>query len=102
MFAIIKLSGKQYRVEQNQVIKTEKVPHEEGATFTVSDVLLTHDGKTVIGQPMVAGAGVELKVIKHGMGRKVRVFKMKAKKRYKRLYGHRQPFSKVEVVKITA
>lgn len=96
MFAIIEIGGKQYSVKTNDVIKTEKV--DAGS----ARVLLTSDGKTTkIGMPFVDGATVELIVKETALDKKVRTFKMKAKKRYKRLKGHRQTFNKVEVGKIS-
>lgn len=100
MFAIIRLDGRQYRVEEKQVIITEKAPVEAGKTFEIDKVLLVHDKRTVIGQPYVANAKVQLKVLKTGRAKKIRVFKMKAKKRYKRTKGHRQWYSRLEVEKI--
>ncbi len=101
MFAIIELGGKQYKVREKEILRIEKLETPEGQTDKVEKVLLKTDGKTThIGTPFLAGASVEFKVLKTGLGEKVRTFKMKAKKRYKRLKGHRQPFSEVEIVKI--
>lgn len=101
MFAIIELGGKQYTVKVKDILRIEKLPVDEGKIATIDKVLLTSDGKTVkIGAPYVAGASVELKVLKTAKGDKVRIFKMKAKKRYRRTKGHRQMYSEVEVVKV--
>lgn len=101
MFAIIELGGKQYKVREKEILRIEKSETPEGKTAKVEKVLLKTDGKaTHIGTPFLEGASVEIKVLKTGLGEKVRTFKMKAKKRYKRLKGHRQPFSEVEIVKI--
>lgn len=101
MFAIVELGGKQYKVRQKDVLRVEKLAAEEGKTVKVEKVLLQHDGKTTqIGAPYLSGCSVEVKILKTGLGEKVHSFKMKAKKRYKRLKGHRQPYSEVEVVKV--
>lgn len=101
MFAIIELGGKQYKVKEKDVLRVEKLGEAEGKTVKADKVLLRTDGKTThIGTPFLSGVTVELKVLKNGLGDKVHTFKMKAKKRYKRLKGHRQLFSEVEVIKI--
>jgi large subunit ribosomal protein L21 len=102
MFAIVRVGGKQYKVTEKEIIRVEKVEAEEGEKVDVTDVLMTHDKTTKIGQPLVDGAKVEFKVVSHGKNKKVRVFKMKAKKRYRVKQGHRQNFTRLEVVKITA
>lgn len=102
MFAIVQLGGKQYRLKEGDVLRIEKVATEEGKKFSTDKVLLTADGKaTRIGAPL-AKATVEFQVLKTALDDKVRAFKMKAKKRYKRLKGHRQPYSDVKVLKIAA
>ncbi|MBI2638405.1 50S ribosomal protein L21 [Candidatus Peregrinibacteria bacterium] len=101
MFAIIELGGKQYKVKEKDILRVEKLAATEGKTVKIEKVLLKVDDKTTqIGTPFLAGAYAEIKVLKAGLGDKVRTFKMKAKKRYKRLKGHRQPFSEIEIVKI--
>ena len=103
MFAIIEMGGKQYKVKEKEVLFVEKLSVADGETTSTDKVLLVADGKeTKVGTPYLKGASVELKVLKSGLGDKVVVFKMKAKKRYKRLRGHRQPYSQVEVVKINS
>lgn len=103
MFAIIELGGKQYQVKEKDVIRIEKLDTAEGARAAAEKVLLVSDGgKTSIGLPYLPHASVTLMVKKTGLNDKVRIFKMKAKKRYKRLRGHRQPYSEVEVVAIKA
>lgn len=102
MFAVIQLGGKQYLVKEKDVLRVEKINSSEKTT-SVNDVLLvSNDAGTKVGQPFVAGASVELKMLNSGLSDKVVIFKMKAKKRYKRLRGHRQPFTEVQVVKIKA
>lgn len=102
MFAIVQLGGKQYQVKEGDVLRIEKVLTEEDKKFSTDKVLLIADEKAVkIGTPLTK-ATVELQVLKTALDDKVRLFKMKAKKRYKRLRGHRQPYSDVKVLKITA
>ncbi len=99
--AIIKTGGKQYIVAPNQKIKVEKLDKKEGSEITFSDVLLLEKNKKLeIGAPFVKGAKVVGKVIQQGKADKVIVFKYKAKKRYKKKAGHRQPFTEVEITKV--
>lgn len=102
MFAVIRLAGKQFQVEEKDVIMSHKLNIEEGKTFDVKDVLLVHDKETVIGKPIIPNASVTLKIVSHGRLPKIHVFKMKAKKRYKRTKNIKPHFTKVEVMKITA
>lgn len=103
MFAIISLGGKQYAVKEKDVLRVEKMAEEPGKTATLDKVLLVADAKSIkIGTPFVPNASVELNILKTAKGEKVRIFKMKAKKRYKKLKGHRQIFTEVEVTKIKA
>ncbi len=102
MFAVIKLGGTQHLVKEKQVFRTQKLAIKEGDKLTVSEVLMTHGNAVKLGTPYVSGASVELKVRSHGKEKKIKVFKMKSKKRYKRTLGHKQPYSEVEVTKITA
>jgi large subunit ribosomal protein L21 len=99
--AIIKTGGKQYIVSPGQKIKIEKANKKVGEEIIFSEVLLLEKQKKLeIGNPLVKGAGVIGKVISHGKGKKVIVFKYKAKTRYKIKKGHRQPFTEVKITKI--
>ena len=101
MLAVIKTGGKQYLVSPGQKIKIEKIEKEEGKEIIFSDVLLLENSKELeIGTPLVKKAKVIGKVLKQDKYKKVIVFKYKAKKRYKRKKGHRQPFTEVEILKI--
>ncbi len=101
MYALIETGGKQYRVEKDQVLSVEKLPQEEGESITFEKVLLVNqDGEVKIGTPYVQGAKVTGKVVKHGRGKKIIVFKYKPKKNYKRKKGHRQPFTQVLIENI--
>ncbi len=103
MYAIIKTGGKQYRVAEGDVITVEKLTAGEGEVVTFDEVLtVVKDGEVVVGKPVVAGAKVTAKVEAQGKGRKILVFKYKAKSNYRRRQGHRQPFTKVVIEKIEA
>lgn len=102
MYAVIETGGKQYKVSEGDVIFVEKLGVEEGEAITFDKVLIVADGEDVkVGAPVVEGAKVEAKVVKNGKAKKIYVFKMKRKKNYRRKKGHRQPFTKVEISKIT-
>ena len=101
MYAIIESCGKQYKVSEGDVVFFEKLDAEEGKKVTFKDVVLVSDDKKVeVGAPYVKNAKVEGKVVEHGKGKKILVYKYKAKKNYRRTQGHRQPYTKVEITKI--
>lgn len=103
MYAIIKTGGKQYKVSEGDTLIVEKLDAEEGANVVFDEVLTyVNDTDVKIGQPLVSGASVKAKVVEHGKGEKILVFKYKAKSNYRRRQGHRQPFTKVEIEKIEA
>ena len=101
MKAVIVTGGKQYTVSEGDVLFVEKLNAEADETVKFEQVLAVVDGEnTKIGTPVVEGAAVEAKVIKNGKGKKIVVFKYKAKKNEKSKMGHRQPYTKVEITKI--
>ena len=101
MYAVIESCGKQYKVSEGDVVFFEKLDAEEGKKVTFSNVILVSDeGKVQVGNPYVKGMKVEGKVISHGKAKKILVFKMKAKKNQRKLQGHRQPYTKVEITSI--
>ena len=101
MYAIIESCGKQYKVAEGDVVFFEKLNTEEGKKVTFDNVILVSDeGKVQVGNPYVKGVKVEGKVVSHGKAKKVIVFKMKSKANYRRRYGHRQPYTKVEITAI--
>ncbi len=105
MYAIIESCGKQYKVAEGDIVFFEKLDAEEGKKVTFDKVILvSEEGKVQVGNPYVKGVKVEGKVISHGKGKKIIVFKMKPKKNYRRKQGHRQPYTKVEItgIKIAA
>lgn len=101
-FAVIATGGKQYRVSAGDTISIEKLTGvEEGKSVSFDKVLLSDDGsKTVVGAPYISGASVSAKVIENGRSKKISVIKYKAKSRYFKNRGHRQPFTKIEITKI--
>ena len=102
MQAIIVTGGKQYVVNEGDTLFIEKLPVEAGDAVTFDQVLAIVDGaNTKFGTPVVEGAKVEATVVKNGKGKKVRVYKYKAKKGYHKRQGHRQPYTKVEIGKIS-
>lgn len=101
MYALIEACGKQYKVEEKDVVFFEKLDAEEGKKVTFDKVILVSDnGKVQVGNPYVKGVKVEGKVVAHGKGKKIIVFKMKAKKNERKKQGHRQPYTKVEITAI--
>ena len=100
--AIFETGGKQYRVKEGDVIFIEKLPVEADETVTFDNVLtITDDEVTKIGSPYVEGATVEASVVKNGKSKKIIVFKMRRRKGYRRKQGHRQPYTKVQIGRIT-
>lgn len=98
MYAIIETGGKQYRVSQDDELFIEKLDAEAGEEVTFDKVLAIGEGDSMAwGNPYVEGAVVKAELVKNGKGPKIRVFKYKAKKGYRRTYGHRQPYSKIRV-----
>ena len=101
MYAVIESCGKQYKVAEGDVVFFEKLNSEVGSKVTFDKVILvSEDGKVQIGNPYVKNVKVEGKVVSHGKGKKIIVFKMKPKKNYRRKQGHRQPYTKVEITSI--
>ena len=102
MQAIIVTGGKQYNVKEGDVIYIEKLAAEADTTVTFDQVLAVVDGEnSKFGTPVVSGAKVEAKVLKNGKGKKIRVFKYRPKKDSKSKMGHRQPYTKVEITKVS-
>ena len=102
MYAIIESCGRQYKVSEGDVVFFEKLDAEEGKAVKFDNVVLvSNDGKVEVGAPYVKGVKVEGKVVAHGKAKKILVYKYTAKKNYRRTQGHRQPYTKVEITKIT-
>ncbi len=102
-FAIIQLAGKQYLVSQGDTIEVNNLNTPEGETITINDVLLYSDGKKKkIGAPVIKDASVKLKILSNFKDKKVRVATYKAKSRYRKVKGHRQHLTALEVTNISA
>ena len=103
MYTVIKLSGKQYKVEPGMIFETDRLVGDQGDSIILEDdVLLVNDGQDIkVGTPSVAGAQVELEVVEHLRDKKLIVFKMKRRKRYRVKQGHRQELTRVAVKGIT-
>ena len=101
MFAIVEMGGKQYKVEEDQVIKVEKVSGEVGDRIQIDRILLLSDGDTVYaGDTLPSGAAVEAEVLEQMRDRKIHVFKYKRRKGYRRKIGHRQNMTKLMIKSI--
>jgi large subunit ribosomal protein L21 len=102
MHAIIETGGKQYTVAEGDVVYIEKVEQDAGDSIKFDKILAVLDGSdTKFGTPAVEGACVEATVEKNGKGKKIRIFKYNAKKGYRKRQGHRQPYTRVKIEKIT-
>lgn len=103
MHVILQTGGKQYRVGQGDTIYVEKLPHEELEIIELNDIVaVCKDDGIVVGNPFVNGASVTAKVAKNGKAKKITVFTYKPKKSSKRKMGHRQPYTKLEILEIKA
>lgn len=102
MYAVIETGGKQYRVEEGDTVYVEKLECNEGDKVTFDKVLVLNGKDLKVGAPYVKGAKVTAKVEKNGKGKKIHVFTYRSKKGSKRALGHRQPYTKVVIDKISA
>jgi large subunit ribosomal protein L21 len=101
MYAVVKTGGKQYRVSAGEKLKVEQIPADIGAEIALDQVLLVADGEAVrLGTPLVSGASVTARVLAHGRGDKVRIFKMQRRKHYRKSQGHRQDYTEIEILGI--
>ena len=98
MYAVLKSGGKQYKVEEGQVLRLEKLPGDVGSAIKFDEILMIGDGENIqIGHPLVDGASVEGHIVDQGRGKKIIVFKYKRRKRYRRKHGHRQQFTAIQI-----
>lgn len=103
MYAVIKTGGKQYRVSEGDILRVEKLDAEQGAAIEFDQVLLVSDGDDVkIGAPVLDGSKVIAEVVETGKGDKVRIVKFKRRQNYRRMKGHRQPYTEVKITGISA
>jgi large subunit ribosomal protein L21 len=104
MYAVIRTGGKQYRVAAGQQLRIEKLVADVGAEISLGEVLMVSgEGDAArIGTPTVAGATVTATVVEHGLGEKIRIFKMRRRKHYKKSQGHRQAYTEIRITGINA
>ncbi len=102
MYAIIATGGKQYKVEEGDIIRVEKLEVEAGSKYTFDQVLVVNDGSLKVGTPVVEGATVTAEVIENGRGKKVIVYKYKRKTGYHKKNGHRQAYTALKIESINA
>ena len=103
MYAVIKTGGKQYRVVAGEKLKVEQIPADVGTEITLDQVLMVGEGESVkIGAPLITGAKVTAKVISHGRGPKIKIFKMRRRKHYQKRQGHRQNYTELRIDTIAA
>jgi len=101
MYAVIQTGGKQYRVSAGEKLKIELITADIGQEIELDQVLLVADGDRLrMGAPLVAGARVTARVLSHGRGKKVRIFKLNRRKHYRRSQGHRQGYTEIEILGI--
>ena len=102
MYAIISAGNKQYRVSEGDTIYIDKVNQEDGSAIFFDVLMVENNGEIKVGNPTVAGAKAEGKVVAQVKGEKIMIYKYKSKKNYHRRQGHRQPYTKVEITAINA
>ena len=102
MYAIVEIAGQQFKVKKDQKVFVNRLQQEEGSNVSFDNVLLLDDGKVTIGAPVIEGAEVTAKILKHLKGDKVIVFKKKRRKGYKKKNGHRQSLSEIVIESISA
>ncbi len=102
-YAVVRTGGKQYTVREGDQLKVERLPGEPGDTVELGEVLMVaRDDAVTVGRPLVPGAKVVAEIVAHGKHEKIHVFKYKAKVRYKKRTGHRQPYTQLAVRQIIA
>lgn len=98
MYAVIKTGGKQHRVSVGEALKVEKIDAETGAEIVLGEVLMVGEGEQVtIGAPLVTGASVKATILAQGKGDKIRIFKMRRRKHYRKSQGHRQLYTEIRI-----
>jgi large subunit ribosomal protein L21 len=103
MYAVIATGGKQYKVQEGEILRVEKLDGDVGAPIAFDQVLMISDGETVqVGDPMLESMAVRGRIVEQGKAKKILVFKYKRRKRYRRKQGHRQPYTAVKIDAIGA
>jgi large subunit ribosomal protein L21 len=103
MYAVVKTGGKQYRVSSGEKLKVEQILADVGTEIVLDQVLMVADGEAVtMGAPLIQGASVKAKVVAHGRGDKVLIYKMRRRKHYRKSQGHRQNYTEIEILGIAS
>jgi len=103
MYAVVSTGGKQYKVQEGEVLRIEKIPGNVGDTVSFDRVLMISDGDNVsVGQPVLDNVAVETHIVEQGKAKNILVFKYKRRKRYRRKQGHRQQYTAVKIDRINA
>lgn len=103
MYAVIKTGGKQYRIAAGDKVKVEKLGADVGTEILLDQVLMVGEGDTVkVGAPLLSGASVKATVLAHGLHDKVKIFKLRRRKHYKKSQGHRQQYTELQIIGISA
>lgn len=101
MYAVVKTGGKQYRVQEGEILRVEKIPGEVGTDVTLDQVLLFSDGETLrVGRPLLDDVSVSGRIVEQDRAKKILVFKYKRRKRFRRKQGHRQPYTAIRIDRI--
>jgi large subunit ribosomal protein L21 len=101
MYAVVVAGGKQHRVREGELLKVEKIEGDIGSSLVLDRVLMIGGGDVAkIGTPVVSGAEVKAEIVRHGKDKKILVFKKRRRKNYRRLYGHRQPYTHLRITGI--
>ncbi|MDH5492956.1 MAG: 50S ribosomal protein L21 [Myxococcales bacterium] len=102
MYAVIKTGGKQYRVSEGDTIRVEKLGGAVGGQVVFEEILMLGGETVQVGKPIVAGAKVTAEIVAQDRAKKIIVFKMKRRKRYRRKAGHRQPYTELRIQSVQA
>jgi large subunit ribosomal protein L21 len=103
MYAVVATGGKQYKVQEGDVLRIEKLAGQVGDEVAFDQVLMVGEGESVrVGRPLLEGASVTASIVEQDKSKKVLVFKFKRRKRYRRKQGHRQPFTAIKINAIQA
>ncbi|WP_300666999.1 50S ribosomal protein L21 [Desulfoluna sp.] len=103
MYAVVATGGKQYKVQEGEILRVEKLAGEVGSAVTFDQVLMTSDGTNVaLGAPLLEGVAVVGQIVEQDKSKKVLVFKYKRRKRFRKMQGHRQPYTAVKINTINA
>ena len=100
MYAVVKTGGKQYKVTVGEKLNVEQIPAELESQVELEVLMIADGDKVTVGAPTVSGAKVVAKIVAHGRGEKVRIFKMHRRKHYQKRQGHRQNYTRIEIVSI--